>query len=145
SKALLRLCGVWALTLVIFFATRARANLAESTWIFHGPSGDEVFKRAPSLRGTPYVCLPEIMLRFGLKLRYDPESLQVLLENPKRGNFAQFHTHSPDVKLLFAKGAPSTYAKKRKGVALPEELFIVTSVALSRRPEFVGTQLCVPI
>jgi N-acetylmuramoyl-L-alanine amidase len=134
------------LGLLLFgIASAARANLEENSWIFHGPTGDQSFRRAQSLRGTPYVCLPEIMQRYGLKMRYDPAQFQVLLENPARGNFARFHTHSPDVTLLFAKGSPAGYAKQRKGLQLPEKFFTATQAQLSRRPEFVGTSLCVPI
>lgn len=133
------------LLVATFLAPLAHANLADESWTFHGPTGNENFRRARSLRGTPYVCLPEIMKRYGLKLRYDPSQFEALLENPARGNFARFRTYSPDVTLLFAKGPPTSYAKKRKGLKLPEELFTVSNTFLSRRPEFVGASLCVPI
>ncbi|MEO5666769.1 MAG: N-acetylmuramoyl-L-alanine amidase [Bdellovibrionota bacterium] len=139
-----RLCLALLLLVTISIAP-AHANISEGAWIFHGPNGDETFKRAHSLRGTPYVCLPELMLRFSLKLRYDPSSFEMLLENPARGNFARFKTYSSDVELLFAKGAPATYIKKRRGLKLPEDLFTSVHTFLSRRPEFVGPSLCVPI
>ena len=131
--------------LIFAVAGVARANLEETSWTFHGPTGDQSFRRASSLRGTPYVCLPDIMQRYKLKLRYDPSTFEVLLENPERGNFARFHTFSPAIRLLFAKGAPSTYTKKRRALKLPEEAFTSVETLLSRRPEFVGPSLCVPI
>lgn len=129
----------------VAFSGVARANLDENNWIFHGPTGDQSFRRASSMRGTPYVCLPDIMQRYKLKLRYDPATFEVLLENPERGNFARFFTYSPKITLHFAKGAPSTYLKKRRALWLPEEAFSSVETLLSRRPEFVGPSLCVPI
>lgn len=141
---MLRLQKIFIL-LGLALATGVHANLAENSWIFHGPAGDQTFARAHSVRGTPYICLIDLMHRYGLKLRYDPASFEVLLENPSRGNFARFKTYSSDVTLLFAKGAASSYARKRKGVELPASLFTEAKTFLSRRPEFVGKSLCVPI
>jgi N-acetylmuramoyl-L-alanine amidase len=138
---LLKLC----LFVSLFWGGQASANLSENSWIFHGPTGDQTFPRAHSVRGTPYICLADLIARFELKLRYDPASFEVLLENPSRGNFARFKTYSSDVTLLFAKGAPSSYAKKRRGLDLPASLFTEARTFLSRRPEFVGKSLCVPI
>lgn len=127
-------------------SAKAQSNLSESSWIFHTQQGDYEFKRAGNVRGTPYVCLPEIVSKFKFKMVYDPISFKVLIANPRRANYASFYTYSPRVEITFAKTDAVSFEKARKGLKLPEKLpQTQIQIELSRRPEFVEAQLCVPI
>lgn len=124
----------------------AQANLSETSWIFHTQQEDFEFKRAGNVRGTPYVCLPELIRKLNLEMAYDPSLFEVLVVNPRRGNYALFKTYSSKVDLIFSQGNAAKFEKARKGTVLSKTLPQSTvSVDLSRRPEFVDSQLCVPI
>jgi N-acetylmuramoyl-L-alanine amidase len=127
-------------------STQTFANLSENSWIYNSPQGEITFNRSGNVRGTPYICLPEIVEKLKLKMLYNPDSFRVLLFNPQRANYALFNTYSSKVTLTFAQSSASQFEKARKGMILPSKLAQSSfEVETSRRPEFVGAELCVPI
>lgn len=139
----------WIRFFCLFLSTHSFANLSEKSWLFQTPEGFEQtqieFKRSGNVRGTPYVCLPEIVQKLKLKMLYDPNQFRVLLYNPVRANYALFNTYSSQVKLIFSQVKASVFEKARKQFQMPQQLpQIAMEIELSRRPEFVGAELCVP-
>lgn len=111
------------------FCSNALANLSEDSWIFHINNQKYKFKWETNVRGTPYVCLPEIVTRLNLRLSYNPTNFKVQLTHPVNRNQATFFTYTKEVLLELGKGKQKTPHR----------------VNLSRRSEFVNGQLCVPI
>lgn len=114
---------------ILTFSPTTKANLEGDKWLFHLPEKSYEFDRSGIVRGTPYVCLPEIAKALKLNLEYDPLTFEVKLTQRKTKNQALFRTYSSDVYLDLNKN------KSKKTI----------HIELSRRPEFINSQLCVPI
>jgi N-acetylmuramoyl-L-alanine amidase len=110
-------------------AASALANMEGGSWIFHANGRDYSFPRAGEIRGSPFVCLDPIVRVFGLKPSYVPETFELKLVNPSNRNEISLRTWSRDVQLARKRGNSTERSSAR----------------LSRRPEFLGARLCVPI
>ncbi len=114
---------------LIICSNNSLANLEGDTWIFHLNNKNYEFKRESNVRGTPYVCLPEIIKQLNLKFEYNPQNFEFLLINNSTGNSLRARSYSKNVVLNLKRDS------QRHRML----------IKLSRRPEFVNAKLCVPI
>ena len=120
------LCTVFITS--VFTSQNLKANLEGDSWIFHINNKNYSFHREGHIRGTPYICLPEITKKLGLKFEYNPRKFEFLLINTKTSNSLRARAYSKDVILnLKVKGKRNRMLTK-----------------LSRKPEFIKEKLCVP-
>lgn len=99
----------------------AQANLENNQWRFHYQNKTHAFAVRGSIRGSPMVSLREIAKKFSLAMRFDPLTFELVLRHQESGRWAILKTYQPQVKTNW-------------GVIL-----------LSRRPEYIGLDLCVPM
>ena len=99
----------------------AFANLEGNDWIFHLDDKQHSFHSASLQRGTPLVALDDLVREFKLKLSYDPSQFLVHIDDAKSQHHIEFFT----------------WDRKIRGDGF-------TSL-LSRRPEFKGVRLMVPL
>lgn len=102
-------------------APRAFANLENNRWVFHYQNKSHEFSLKGNIRGSPMVSLREVSKKFAFSMRYDPLTFEVVLRHNESGRWAILKTYESKVKT-------------NSGI-----------VQLSRRPEFIDLDLCVPI
>ena len=110
-----------SLFLALLVAISARANLDGPKWIFHLPARDYAFEWSSAFRGTPMISLGDLVQTFRLIGEFNPQEFKVTLTNPKNKSQVSFYT--------FSKAVTGTNF----------------SLTLSRRPEFEGAKLHVPV
>ncbi len=104
------------------FNFSAHANLENDSWLFHLDSNTEYsFVRMGTIRGSPMISLEDVVKLCGLEMTYDPENFEIKLKEPKSKRTFLLKTYSETVIGPFG------------------------GIELSRRPEFFGLKLGVPL